>query len=122
MKLRRRTYIIGTILVLVVIGAAAGVLHMRGHFQKSTAEADAAKVMQQVRQHYLLPSDEEPAVATVTNKSKISTPFLKSAENGDRVLIYQKNSLAIIYRPSIDRIVAVGNVQIDALKTGQEPE
>jgi len=61
----------------------------------------------------VLPDNESPAELTIVDKTKIKTQFLKKSENGDRVLIYQKHQRVIIYRPSIDRIVDVGVVQID---------
>ena len=70
-------------------------------------------IVQRVNRHYILPTGEQPALATVTDNTKLTTQFLKKASNGDKVLIYQKNRLAVIYRPSADRIVAVGPVTID---------
>ena len=76
-------------------------------------DTSVISIKHKVAAHYLLPTDEEPALATVTDKNKLSTPFLTKAENGDKLLIYQKNRLAIIYRPRIDRVVGVGPVSID---------
>lgn len=70
-----------------------------------------------VGRHMVLPEDEEPALATVTDKTKISTDFFKQAENGDKLLIYQDHKTAIIYRPSLDKIIAVGPVSIDTPPT-----
>jgi len=71
-----------------------------------------------VSKHIMLPNDETPALLTVTDTSKLTTDFLKQASNGDKVLIYQKHKKAIIYRPSIDRIVDVGPVVIDDVSGG----
>lgn len=76
-------------------------------------------VKNHVGKHYLLPSGEQPALATITDKKKLSSQFLRQADNGDKVLIYQKNQIAIIYRPQLDRIVAVGPVSIDTPPTSQ---
>jgi DMSO/TMAO reductase YedYZ molybdopterin-dependent catalytic subunit len=54
-----------------------------------------------------------PALATVTDTSKLTSPFFKKSQNGDKKLIYQTNQVAIIYRPKIDRIIVVGPVSID---------
>ena len=79
------------------------------------------EVKMAISKHYVLPSDEEPALATVTDKSKLNSVLANKTENGDRILIYQKNQQAIIYRPSIDRVVDVTPVQIDAPETGTSP-
>lgn len=66
-----------------------------------------------VSKHIILPTDEVPAELTIVDRSKVKSAFLKNAINGDRVLIYQENKKAIIYRPSQDVLVDVGFVQID---------
>ena len=69
-------------------------------------------VKNKISKHLILTQDEEPAMLTVTDKNKINTPFLKQAENGDKMLIYQNAKKVILYRPSIDRIIDVGPVSI----------
>lgn len=61
----------------------------------------------------ILPSDETPALLTVTDTTKLTSTFLRQAKNGDKVLVYQANKKAVIYRPSADKIVDVGPVVID---------
>lgn len=102
------------------IGAAALVLvivlvvpHFHHDKTANSGIAEEQAVAAKVSKHYLLPTNETPALATVTDSRKLNTPFLKQARNGDQILIYQKNQLAIIYRPSINRVVAVGPVTID---------
>lgn len=67
---------------------------------------------------YQLPSDEDPALLTVTDKSKVSSRLAQKVQNGDKLLIYQKNQQAIIYRPSINKIIGVVPVDIDDIPTG----
>ncbi len=66
---------------------------------------------------YLLPTNEDPALATVTDSSKLSSSFAGKVQNGDKILFYEKNNRAIIYRPSLNKVVDIVTVQIDAVNT-----
>jgi len=60
--------------------------------------------------HFMvLPSDEQPALATVSDVEKVRTQsFFKAAKNGDKVLLYGKSKKAILYRPSERKVIEVG--------------
>lgn len=73
---------------------------------------DVWTIQDRVARHFVLPQGEDPALATVTDKSLLKTPFLQQANNGDKLLIYQKAQRVIIYRPSLDRIIDIGPVSI----------
>ena len=61
-----------------------------------------------------LPSDEDPTVATVTDPEKLSGQFFfKDAKRGDKLLIYQNAKKVILYRPSENRVVEVGVVDLN---------
>ena len=79
---------------------------------KSSDDSSLKAVQDKVGRHLLLPSDEVPALITVTDKSKVSSKFLESSENGDKVLVYEKYQRAIIYRPSADKIVDMRVISI----------
>lgn len=67
-----------------------------------------AAVVKQVSRHILLPSGEQPTVATVSDASKVrGQAFFANAASGDKVLIYAQAKKAYLYRPSIDRIIEV---------------
>jgi hypothetical protein len=76
------------------------------------AEADAK--VAQVSKLIALPTDEKPTIATVTDASKVKSQlFFQNAVNGDIVLIYTKAQKAILYRPSENRIIEVGALNIN---------
>lgn len=121
-RVPRRVIIITGIIAGTVILLGLGAYLIKGHKAKPlTGEAELKSVQAKISRHYLLPTDEEPALATVTDTSKLKTPIFKNSQAGDRILIYQVNQIAIIYRPSTDRIIAVGPVSIDTPKGGTAP-
>ncbi len=83
------------------------------------AEVDA--LVKEVGVLIELPKDEKPTVATVTDLDKVKDQtFFKSAKNGDKVLIYTNAKKAILYRPSENRIIEVGAVNINQQPQAEE--
>lgn len=84
----------------------------------AAAQAEANKTIEQVGKVYSLPKDETPSVATVKDKEKLKDqPFFANAENGDITLIYSTAKLAILYRPSTNKIINVSSVTIQDQQT-----
>lgn len=117
--------------LLILFGAFGGIYTAQQKPQwfglaKGTAAAQAEidALTTQVGKLINLPADEKPTVATVTDASKVKDQqFFKNAQNGDKVLIYQKAQKAILYRPSENRIIEVGAVNINqAVPASPTPE
>lgn len=99
-------------IVAVVIGVIVS-LHIVAK-QPSSSAIELSNVKASVSHLMLLPTDEEPTLATVQDKSQLKDKFLiDKAKNGDQLLIYTNNGIAILYRPSINKIVAVSPVTVD---------
>jgi len=85
-----------------------------------TAQEEAKKVGELVGKLMLLPKNETPTIATVTDISKLKDQsFFKYATNGNKVLIYPNSKLAIIYDPKLNLIVNVGPVNFSQQQGGQ---
>lgn len=66
-----------------------------------------------VGQKISLPSDEKPTVASVKDLDKLAgQAFFKDAKEDDKVLIYTNAKKVILYRPSEERVVEVGSINI----------
>lgn len=78
------------------------------------AQAEANALVAKVSKLMALPADETPTIATVTDASIVKDqPFFAQAQNGDKVLIYQKAGKAILYRESENKIIEVGAVNFN---------
>jgi hypothetical protein len=66
-------------------------------------------LISKVSKLYNLPSGETPTIANVTDAAaaKKQSAFFDNAQNGDKVLMYVKAGVAILYRPSTNKIVLV---------------
>ena len=79
-----------------------------------SAQTEASDLIKKVSKLMLLPRDESPTIATVSDSTKLrSQPFFKSAKNGDKVLIYAKAKMATLYDPTANIIVAVAPLNVD---------
>lgn len=112
MMSRKQLGTAGIIIGLILLTVIGTVIFLQTKKQNSDL-TNVEVVKTRVSRHFVLPTNEQPALATITDQKKLTSAFFKQAQNGDKILIYQKNQVAIIYRPSIDRIIAVGPVAID---------
>lgn len=71
------------------------------------------KLLERIHETVKVPDDEEPTIATVTNAFRLrGQTFFAQSENGDKVIIYPKSGRAILYRPSINKIIEAAPVNI----------
>jgi len=75
-------------------------------------QAQIKELIAKVGKLILLPTGEEPVIATINDASTLikEQPFYKGAVNGDVVIVYQKAAKAIVYSPSRNLIVNVGPI------------
>ncbi|NVN97391.1 hypothetical protein HXX01_04155 [Candidatus Nomurabacteria bacterium] len=79
---------------------------------QTIAKKETTDLVSKVSRLYLLPTDEEPTIATVSDPTILkSQAFLNGAIKGDKVLIYIKTGKAILYRPSIDKIIEIASTK-----------
>jgi len=87
--------------------------------QQELATQEIKAITDKVAKHLVLPSDEEPVIATVTNAEALAKeqPFYIGASDDDKVIIYAKAGKAILYNPTKDIIVNVGPVYVEQPKS-----
>jgi len=88
--------------------------------QEEIIKKEITDLKEKIGKLILLPTNEEPVVATIVDSEKLKTeqPFYKDAQNGDKLLVYQQEKKAIIYSPSKNILVNVGTVFFD--DTGEQ--
>ena len=110
-----------TVIIALILGAGATLYAVKMYPQvlglskgQAQAQAEVDKLTTDVGKLIALPSDEKPTVATVSDAEKVKEqPFFKNAKNGDKVLIYTNAKKAILFRPSENRVIEVGAVNIN---------
>jgi len=123
MKIRLKNkpvYPIAGIFLLVMLSASSIFFYYKYQkAQKTLNDPNALRDLQvkelinRLNQFIELPKNEEPTVATVSNKDQLkSQSFFKNAENGDKILIYTDAKKAILYRPSSEKIIEIAPINL----------
>jgi hypothetical protein len=111
-----------SVVVWFVIGVAVGagalfvwnnyVVKNPAKIASQMEEAQVKEIVAKVGKIIILPTGEEPVVATINDATSLvkEQPFYKGAKNGDVVLVYQKAAKAIVYSPERNVIVNVGPI------------
>lgn len=73
--------------------------------------SELSQITKRISRFMVLP-EEQPTLATVTQKELLAEQgFFQQAENGDRVLIFPVSRRAILYRPSLGKVIDVAAVR-----------
>lgn len=86
------------------------------------AKAETAEIISLVGKIMVLPNDESPKIATLTEEDlgKIKNQsFFINAKIGDKVLVYTTANKVILYNPSSNKIVEVANLNSDSSPVSQ---
>lgn len=110
-------YLVPVLVVLTFIFlGGGGYFYLRTQTNSSNApkngtQEDVRQVVNEVGKLMELPTGEDPTVATVTDIAKLKDqPFFQKAKNGDKVLIYASAKKAILYNPSLRKIIDVSSI------------
>ena len=114
-------------LVIIASLAFAGYFYYKLHKIERNTNGEAAKqeaqdLLGKVAKIYLIPTGEDPTIATVSDPLALKNQaFFADSQKGDKVLIFTKAGRAVLYRPSIDKIIETAPINIDATKQNATP-
>lgn len=121
----------GSLLILLLIGFGGWQYQQNQELKNQVgqltgdngaSEKEVKELVETVGKLVVLPENEQPTVATVTDPSKLEgQAFFTSAQTGDKVLIYATAKKAILYRPAQNKIIEVAPVKLDDVD-GSEPQ
>lgn len=111
------------IILLLLLGIALGIIGASLYFSskltelelnpQNIAQDNAEALVARVSTLFVLPEDEMPTIATVSDPKLLGDqPFFAEAKEGYKILIYAKAQKAILYDPINHKIVAVAPLNI----------
>ncbi len=124
-------YLLRFLIVATILGLSGTSFYYYQQYRKVkispeiSVQSEKKQIIDKISSFMLLP-EEEPTIATVSDKEKLSEKdFFKNSENGDKILIYAESKKAILYRPSINKIIEVAPLlmnqeDIDVKEKGKE--
>ncbi|MHB1163490.1 MAG: hypothetical protein ACYCZZ_03150 [Minisyncoccota bacterium] len=108
--------ILAVVFILLAISFELGRASVYSAHPEFSGQEQASKILANVGKLIQLPANETPSMAAINDavNAKKGQPFLINAENGDVLIIYAKAAEALLYRPSTDKLIAVGPVDNSA--------
>jgi hypothetical protein len=124
-KLIRKYILYIFIFFLVLVGVGVGFFLKGNSAYKSLSplnESESKVLIDKVGELVILPEDEMPTIAVVSSPELLkSRPFFADAKKGDQVLIYTNAKKAILYDPSVNKIVNMATLNIgEGINTGAQ--
>ena len=119
----RRDLLLAVLLVISVASSGMMIYFWRanstssrqaGEISSLTIKNDVEALVANLGEFVVLPDDEEPTIATVTDPELLrGQPFFENAKTGYKVLIYSKAKKAILYDPESKKIVDMAPINLD---------
>lgn len=108
--------------ILIITISFGGYFYYKLHKLQtsSNSKKEAQDLLGKVAKLYLIPTGEEPTVATVSDPQKLKDQaFFQAAQKDDKVLIFTQAGKAVLYRPSIDKIIEIAPINNKKNETPQ---
>lgn len=97
------------------MGFSAFYFYKKANTINSNNKIDTNSLIEKISKHVLLPIGETPTIATVADPNLLKDQaFFVDTIVGDKVLMYNNEKKAILYRPSIDRVINITVIDLNA--------
>jgi hypothetical protein len=110
---RSLPWLIIAVLLLVSLFLFAQYRSAQNKLVFGNSNQQVSSLISRVRKLVVLPANETPTVATVLHADRLKAQsFFTNALDGDKVLVYNREKEAILYRPSTNQIVTIAPVTV----------
>jgi hypothetical protein len=121
MKNPRR--VVTVVVALVILALAYGYIHTKHQLDqlsnpKLAAKNQTEQILSNVGKSLELPQGETPLLVNVNDAKKAQTQgsLFTLAQNGDKLLYYQKSGYVLLYRPSSGKVIEFSKINQPANK------
>lgn len=74
-------------------------------------KAQEVKLLDKIQTLAIVPFDETPTLVSVADAANLKLdPIFANTQNGDVLVVYQQARLAILYRPTVEKLVNMANI------------
>lgn len=115
---------VAILMAVVAVAGAGSAYYFYSQYQtikhnpQAVSDAENEALVAKLGQLIVLPTNEQPTIATVADPSKLKDqPFFAGAKAGDRVFIYTNAKKAILYDEQANKIVNVAPINIGSTGT-----
>lgn len=118
-KFFRKYFALILIVLVIILSLTSAYFYKKSTDSSNEAsQAEVKSLIEKVGRLAILPTDETPTVATVSDPEALKDQaFFVDAKKGDKVLIYSNAKKAVLYDPSQDKIVNIAPLNTDQQKT-----
>ncbi|MBX4195770.1 hypothetical protein KW796_02350 [Candidatus Parcubacteria bacterium] len=113
-NIKRLTLILSAVVAILLAAMIMLLMQLQAYRTPAlSAEEKLRSIISEVGEKVILPEGETPTVATISDPSKLrDQPFFAEAEKGDQILIYTTSKKAVLWRPSVHKVVEVSSLNI----------
>jgi len=112
---KKRTILSAALLIVIIEWIAFGFYeHQLQNSPQAIYKRSVETMTNQVNKYVSLPRDEQPVLATITDLTALpNEAFFSQAQNGDRILMYKKHQLAVLFRPSTGKVITEAKLNFE---------